>query len=175
MEHTVIKKWITSSLLILSITSCLSSSVEDLMGPDEDKNGVRDDVDLFIKRQDVKEEYRDAMRQYAFYARESFRYIHNRDESIRNSRLMTLSRNCLTALYEENIKEFEKSSSSKDLFIKYMEELHREEMNLRRALNNKIYNSWARKDAEKKKDKHLSGQIYTMEKLAKKACFFRSK
>ena len=162
MEHTVIKKWIISSLLILSITSCFSSSVEDLMGPDEDKNGVRDDVDLFIKRQDVKEEYRDAMRQYAFYARESFRYIHNRDESIRNSRVMSLSRNCIGALYEEDIKNFESTNPSKDEFIKYMGALHKAERKIKKALHRVIYNSWARKEAEKKKDRHLGGQLLSL-------------
>ena len=175
MEHTVIKKWIISSLLILSITSCLSSSVEDLMGPDEDKNGIRDDVDIFIKRQDVKEEYRDAMRQYAFYARESFRYIHNRDESIRNSRQKFLALDCLNALYNEKIENFKGTNPSKEKLVNHMKKQFKLGRIIRKKLHEQIYNSWSRKNAEGAISQNLGGQIYTTEKSAKIACYFRRK
>ncbi len=90
---------------IIILTSCIgSASLAELQGPDLDNNGVRDDIDQYIDSlEDVTDEYRQALRDYAYYARESFKYDDNKKESIKNSYRMSWAYNCMALIGSEAI------------------------------------------------------------------------
>jgi len=90
-------------LILLILTSCFSkATLEELQGPDIDNNGVRDDIDEFIDSiDDRNDEYKQALRDYAYFGRESFKYDDNKEKSNKNSYHMLWTQQCISLLGRE--------------------------------------------------------------------------
>jgi len=90
-------------ILAFILTSCFSkATLEELQGPDIDNNGVRDDIDEFIDSiDDRNDEYKQALRDYAYFGRESFKYDDNKEESRKNSYRMAWAYECISLQNDE--------------------------------------------------------------------------
>ena len=91
-------------ILLFTFTACFSgpSGGEDLLGPDKDKNGVRDDVDEWIKDQDLDFNKSEAFRLMAKNLRLALKHHKDRDKSNFYSHEVDSASDCLFLLLKYN-------------------------------------------------------------------------
>lgn len=81
--------------------SCFGEpTVEDMMGPDKDGNGVRDDIDEYINDVTKDADERNAFRQYAKYLRLGFKNYQDKEKSINNTHTKLKALDCVSNVWE---------------------------------------------------------------------------
>ncbi len=86
-------------LLFLTMGCFREPTIEEMMGPDKDGNGVRDDIDEYINDVTKDEDERNVFKQYAKYLRLGFKYYQDKEKSITNTHKMLKAMDCIAEVW----------------------------------------------------------------------------
>jgi hypothetical protein len=86
-------------ILLISVSCFGEPTIEEMMGPDKDGNGVRDDIDRFIDKPTKDQDERNAFKQYAKYLRLGFKYYEDKDKSIENTHEKLKALDCISKVW----------------------------------------------------------------------------
>ena len=141
-------------ILLFTFTACFSgpSGGEDLLGPDKDKNGIRDDVDEWITDQGLDFNKSEALRLMAKNLRLALKHHKDREKSNFYLHEKGSASNCLYFLFERDTKL--KGKVTKELY--------------KLSINNE-----ERLLAYADVDSNFSGEVGYLERDLKKTCKFK--
>lgn len=145
-------------LLFLTMGCFREPTIKEMMGPDKDGNGVRDDIDEYINDVTKDEDERNAFKQYAKYLRLGFKYYQDKDASIRNTKKELLSFSCVTGIWKKNHPGY------------------RESLTYRKILNHIENNTFDGLKTLKVKSTitgHFSGQVIALNDKLDQICKFK--
>jgi hypothetical protein len=153
-------------LIILSlVSSCLGpGSVEEMIGPDENMNGIRDDIDEYIGTKSRSLDEKKAFEQYAIYLTKTFKTFTTKKSSINNSFLISKAGDCVDNVFLGKNKKYGSKliNSEARKMEKLMDVIH-----------SSVFDSRSRLGAYTKSNTNFSGQVTTGYKKAKDACEFK--
>ncbi len=93
-------------LLFLTMGCFREPTIEEMMGPDKDGNGVRDDIDEYINDVTKDPDERNAFKQYAKYLRLGFKYYQDKEKSITNTHTSLKALDCVSKIWERRHKDY---------------------------------------------------------------------
>ena len=145
-------------LLFLAMGCFREPTIEEMMGPDKDGNGVRDDIDEYINDVTKDEDERNAFKQYAKYLRLGFKYYNDKEKSIENSHKSSQALGCVSHVWREYHSGWKEGRK----YVTYIDEIYAKSFNSKKSLF-----------VEAKINGHFSGQMTMNGKYAHEDCEFK--
>ena len=145
-------------VMFISISCFGEPTIEEMMGPDKDGNGVRDDIDRYIDKEIKHKDQNKSFKQYAKYLRLGFKYYEDKEKSIKNTKARLTSFECVSGIWKRRFPGWKESQ-------KYSEVLDEVEL--------MMYNSRSSLKVKNMISRDFSGQVTGFAKSYKSTCEFK--